>query len=48
LGHDTTSDKNAFVATAMTEYGILEQSAQFTGLSSLEAKLKIAEYLESI
>ncbi len=48
LGYDTTTDCNFFKATSMTEYGILEQSEQFTWLSSGEAKTKIAEHLESI
>lgn len=45
LGYDTTSNPKDFKSTPITEYGILEYSGEFTGLTSEEAKSKITEFV---
>jgi leucyl-tRNA synthetase len=45
LGYDTTSDAKNFISTAMTDYGILENSGSFDGMKSEEAKKKITEFV---
>ncbi len=45
LGYDTTSDAKKFKTTCLTDCGILEDSATFTGLPSEEAKKKITEHV---
>lgn len=41
LGYDTTSDPKIFKQAAITEYGILENSGKFDGLTSEQAKKQI-------
>nr|MBP7832087.1 class I tRNA ligase family protein [Candidatus Paceibacterota bacterium] len=45
LGYDKTSDPKEFRATAMTEEGILENSGQFNGLTSEEARRAITSFV---
>ena len=45
LGFDTTSDPKLFKSSAITEYGILENSGEFDGMTSEVARAKITEFV---